>query len=419
MGLARRTPRSLLIASVIAALALPAGAVDALAASDQPQVAVDKDGNAIYTFRRFDGVDIINTRVRRANGTLTAVQQLSVSGQDADAPQVAVDGQGTAVYVWVRFNGSFQVAQTRTRDVNGALTAVQDLSDGTSSAGVPQVAVDPQGNATYTWTENAIVHARQRAANGGLGPIRVLSSGGAAEPQVAVDPQGNASFVWRRFNGTNFVIQFRRLLSDGTLGAVQAISPSGQDSFAPQVAVDPQGNINIVWDAHQGANQVAQARRRSTSFGSVVDLSAVNATILNNPQVAVDPLGNAVFTWDKGFIESRRRTPSGGLSGLEVVSSTNINANVPQVAVDPTGSASFTWTLGGTTNQIIQGRRRVAEGFFSPIQDLTATGVQASQPQLGVDPFGRTVFVWNRGDIIQTRVRAPDGTLTGTQNLTG
>jgi hypothetical protein len=117
-----------------------------------PQVAVDADGDAVFTWQRFDGANTrTQTRARSAAGTLSAVQDLSAAGQNAGLPQVAVRRTGAAVFTWVRSDGANDRTQTRARSASGTLSAVQDLSYPGRSAFNPQVAVDGGGNAMFTW----------------------------------------------------------------------------------------------------------------------------------------------------------------------------------------------------------------------------------------------------------------------------
>src|SRR5712691_6980601 len=81
-----------LVALLLLAAAVPASAGAAFTApqtlsglnADSPQVAVDPDGDAVFTWVRFDGTDYrIQARARSAAGTLSPVQTLSAAGQDA------------------------------------------------------------------------------------------------------------------------------------------------------------------------------------------------------------------------------------------------------------------------------------------------------------------------------------------------
>jgi hypothetical protein len=125
-----------------------------------PQVAVDDTGDAVFTWTRFDGTNSrVEARARSAAGTLSSVQTLSKSGQDASGPQVAVDANGDAVLTWTRSDGSnpgvcCDRVQARARSAAGTLSSVQPLSDPGQNAFGPQVAVDTDGDAVFTWARS-------------------------------------------------------------------------------------------------------------------------------------------------------------------------------------------------------------------------------------------------------------------------
>jgi hypothetical protein len=194
--------------------------------ASRPQVAVDADGDAVFTWRRFDGSGTFccfraQARARSAAGTLSAVQTLSSAGQNAAEPQVAVDADGDGVFTWRRFDGANSRVQARARSAAGTLSAVQNLSDPGGNAHAPQVAVDADGDAVFTWARYdgtvpdpdlpccARIQARTRSAAGTLGGVQTLSAAGqdAFNPQVGVDVAGNAVATWHRFDGTNDRIQ--------------------------------------------------------------------------------------------------------------------------------------------------------------------------------------------------------------------
>ena len=148
----------------------------------------------------------MQARARSAAGTLSATQNLSDPGKNAFEPRVAVDANGNAVFLWQRFDGIDNRVQSRARSAAGVLSAVQTLgSTGTSTAMRAQLAVDSQGNAIAVWEHrvgNAVcclrVEARVRSADNTLGVTQTLSTAGedAQEPYVAVTPNGVGVAVW-------------------------------------------------------------------------------------------------------------------------------------------------------------------------------------------------------------------------------
>jgi hypothetical protein len=239
--------------------------------ADLPQVAIGPNGNAHVVWQRSDGTNRrIQLRRRTASGGLSAVQTLSGSGQDANGPQLAVDRDGNAVVVWYRFDGAKDRIQVRRRTAAGSLSAVQTLSAAGGEADLPQVAVDGNGNALVVWERHDGSHwriqARHRTRSGGLSNVQTLSSAGgdAFDPQVVVGSNGKAMVVWSGSDGTHFLIQARRRSASGNLGRVQTLSAAGQEAYVPQVALDADGNITVAWRRYDGATFRIQAARLRT-----------------------------------------------------------------------------------------------------------------------------------------------------------
>jgi hypothetical protein len=67
--------------------------------------------------------------------------------------------------VWLRVNGSgHQVVQTRVLKADGSLTAVQGVSPSDRNANNPAVDVAPTGDATYAWASAFPIHCRRALA---------------------------------------------------------------------------------------------------------------------------------------------------------------------------------------------------------------------------------------------------------------
>jgi hypothetical protein len=242
----------------------------------EPQVAIDADGDAVFAWRRFDGANYrIQTRARSAAGTLSAEQTLSKAGRDAANHHVAVDADGDAVYTWTRLDENYaERVQTRARSAAGSLSAVQTLNDqGQQGLIDPQVAVDDTGDAVFTWTQGAAplgasrVHARARSAAGTLSAAQFISDGvqGAYYSQVAVDADGDAVFTWQQwindgFPPANYMrVEVRTRSAAGTLRPFTTLSDEGQEAVSPQVATDDTGDAVVTWQRSDGTHTRIQA----------------------------------------------------------------------------------------------------------------------------------------------------------------
>jgi hypothetical protein len=420
-----------LLAGLLVGVQVLLGAAEAMAASS-PHVVADESvfDRARFAWLRSDGA---NELVQGDFG-VGLMDYISAVGGDAADPRV-VASSGDTYFAWTRFDGSNWIVQARRRGADGSLTPIQNLSTAGQDARGARLALDSGGNVYYVWVRsngtNYIAQARRRDADGTLGPVQNLSAGGgdADNPQLAIDPAGNVHFTWVRSNGTDTIVQTRRLSAAGTWSPMQGLSDPGQDATTPQLAVDPAGNVNFTWLRSNGANMVVQARRRSLAgtFAPVQRLSAPGQDA-SDPQVAVDPDGNAHFAWERfnganHIVQTRRLAADGTtLGATQGVSVPGAHALGPRLAVDVEGSAYFTWYRSNGANTIVQMRVRKPDGTFFGVRALSAPGEDATEPEVAVSSDRYAVFVWQRAGLIQTRSRLPsgfptDGTLGRTRTL--
>jgi DNA-binding beta-propeller fold protein YncE len=397
-------------------------------------VALDPDGNAIFGLSRPDattdcfndvgqpnGCVRLQTRTRSAEGALSAVQSLSAPGRHANFTHVAVDEDGNAVFVWESYDYSTDCGgsacyriEARARSAAGVLSPVQQLAAGTEVGGgvrrffSPQVAVDPDGNAVFVWERitnrhglGHVIQTRARSVDGTLSAVQNLSPPGhsAEDPYVALDSDGNAVFAWARFDrdprpscgGDGCPrIQTRTRSAAGALSAVQTLSPSGKPAGEGRVAVDTHGNAAFVWRASDGTLDRVQTRARSKK-GTLSPLRWLSSPgqPAGDGMVGLDSHGNAVYSW------------------LRVDGRTDCS--------DPSGNRACTR---------VQTRVRSKKGALSTVQTLSSPGRSASNPQLTVDRDGNAVFAWQRSDCFngscynpQARTRSAAGALSAVQAL--
>jgi hypothetical protein len=291
------------------------GATQTLSAAGEsayePQIAIDGSGRVYVVWRRSDGSnERVQIRRRSASGTLSDTQTLSAAGQDALSPAIAVDKSGNAIVTWQRFDGSNFRIQLRRRSASGTLGTTATVSAAGQTAFDSRVAMDPAGNAVVIWRRADGSHTRvqaiRRSAGGTLSSVKTLSPAGqhATNAELAVDPDGNALVVWSRSDGANTRIELIRRTPSGTLSTVQAISAAGQNADVPAIVVDSSGRAVIAWTRFDGTNRRLQALRRSAggTLGPVQTLSApgenAGETTYNGPRIGSTPGGKTVIiTW--------------------------------------------------------------------------------------------------------------------------
>lgn len=245
--------------------------------------------------------------------------------------------------------------------------------------------------------------------------------------RVAIDATGTAHFSFARSDGYRQFALGRSRTTDGTLGAIDYVSPATAGVLYPRVARGPAGSALHFWLSVEPGGVVARVRRRSAdgTLGPVQTLSGAGVPLA--PEVAVDAQGNAVFVWlrtvdGKFVVEARRRAANGTLSAVKRVSSAapTYSALNPDVAVDAAGNAVVTWLVSAPT-AYVQLRRRAVDGTLTAVQNVTTTSAAAADPHVGVDAAGNAVVAFRRskdgGLFIQVRRRSAAGTLTEIQDL--
>lgn len=176
-----------------------------------PDVGVDSGGNAVIAFRRTeDGKYLVQVRRRSAAGVLSSTQALSAPLTSPAPAQVAVSPTAGAVVAWAQpADGKTQVHAVR-RPSGGAWGASKLITPAGGNTAEFKVGLDADGDALFALRRiqdgKGSVQARRWTANGTLDPAEDIApvDAAASAPEVAVEPDGDAYFAWTQpVGGTN------------------------------------------------------------------------------------------------------------------------------------------------------------------------------------------------------------------------
>jgi hypothetical protein len=393
----------------------------------EAQLAVGPDGTTTAVWEHYDGSHFViqERRIGRGGAPLGPVNQLSAGGRNAFDPRVAVGPDGVATVVWKRYNGTSFAIQERRVDAGGTpATATHDLSLSAQFAGQPEVAARPDGGAVVVWERHITITSTSFGFNFSRDVTRIQSTvvrpdGSVAaccfdltdgssnsngfEPQVAVAPDSTAIVVWDRHNGSEQVVQARQLAVTGSPSATTYdISASGENAIEPDVAFGSDGTATVAWTRFDGSEWVVQARRLATSgspASATVDVSEAGGAALQ-PRVAVLSNGAASIVWKQlggsTYAVKERRLGSGGLS--------------PSVrTLSPTGgdgSETVVWALDDGSGRVVQARRVGADGTpAADTVDLSPAGVNVSAPVVAAGGGSAVSVAWRRFDGLRDRLQ--------------
>jgi hypothetical protein len=233
-----------------------------------PQIAMDGAGNAmvVWGWASADppyAFSVWANRYKAGTGWGSAgpIDDLNTSNPNPN-PHVAFDGAGNAIAVWHRPDGAWNSIWA-SRYVVGSGWGAPGLieTDNTNSAHDARVAFDAGGNAMAVWIQSDGVRdnvlANRYTAGQGWGSAELIetnNSGPALEPRIVFDGNGNATAVWshRDVAGFTFNILANRWTAATGWGTPVPIDNAPDPARAPQLGIDDDGNVIVVWSQSDG-----------------------------------------------------------------------------------------------------------------------------------------------------------------------
>jgi hypothetical protein len=194
------------------------------------------------------------------------------------------------------------------------------VSGDANNLGEMQLALGPNGNIYLVWSTSPCTNSPcttdvffSRSADGGATfstPVNLSNDGKSDYPYIAVDSDGNINLIWSR-GGTTGGLEYVRSSDGGTTFSAPTnigghTDPLLQYGYSkPQlIATDSEGNIDVVWDDYNsGYEQIVFSRSvdGGTSFSSPVKISSSSTPPIHAiyPVLAVGPDGTINVAWQQ------------------------------------------------------------------------------------------------------------------------
>jgi hypothetical protein len=331
----------------------------------------------------------------------------------------------------------------------GELGQIHTLSPPMTSAREPRIAVDEDGDAVAMFfygddtigpgppaycklddfgeeTDDctAAVRSWSGGAWSGLQDLSLRFSGRLGRGAVALDGQGRAFTIWggtSEWGGLGGVV-VRARSAAGSWSAGEVLSPDPHD---PQLDVDDEGDAVAVWLHPVTVGFIvnyqvrARARTANGTLSATQDISPAGAAAWS-PQVAVEGDGDALIVWQAQItpgsgvwtVQARARAADGTLSPVQNLSAPGVDAWEPRVEIDADGDALVVWQIG--LGGGIQARARQSDGTLLPVVTLSPAGRRGDSPELDMVDDGRAVVAWsgydaNWNSLVRVRVRSAAG----------
>ena len=296
-----------------------------------------------------------------------------------------------------------------------------DMSDGSANAHSHDAAMGPTGSAVVAWGEDTGVKARTR---GGPGPFNATTTvANSIKPitgsvRTVVSNGGRYGVVWaqRPVGATMDEVWFAMGPPGGDLGAASKLSATGDSGHSPEIAVDPQGNVTVVWIDNTTTFSPRIKTRTLLAGQAEFDSEVMVSTdSMGDPTIGAEPTVTAfnrtgvTIAWTTGsMVRARTRPPVADpvLTNFDYDNfgtTENVTTEPSAQAVNsdatPDGRAILAWTTVGGTSQVRVAVRDAFPGSFALAQPdplSPNTGGQVSEPAVGLDDAGNATVAWDR-----------------------
>ena len=235
-------------------------------------------------------------------------------------------------------------------------------------------------------------------------------------PHVVLDSEGNATAVWDGWNGVDTVVESAYRPAGESWGAPEDLSepelegeivPGAHDAQSPQIAVDRNNNVTVVWERYAGAKLLVQSvdRPAGGSWTSPADIGEVALAAAPEPWIAVDWEGRATVVWkDAGVIESAFRPFAGSWEAPVPLSPDE--SFTPQAAMDARGDTTVAWMHFDGSNYVVESAYRPEGAEWEAPTLVSQPGEAGGNPHVALDAAGDSLVAWRGEDEGKEFVRA-------------
>jgi len=317
----------------------------------------------------------------------------------------------------------------------------KNISNSSSYSITPQVAVDAAGNIDVAWVDDTagnrdIFFSRWTNGDATFSKSRNISdiSGMSLDPRMAVDTLGVINVVWVDNTSSPQAIFFSRSTDGANFSTPLNLSGRSANSTNPQIAVDTNGSVHVVWENDDVPLGVfyTQLVNGGTSFSPPVNL-ATNLNGSVGPQLGIDGSGDIFVVWEDDFNNqsdisfSRSLDKGATFSAAKNLSNNPGKSSSPQVAVDANGNIDVSWIDTTPGNAEVFFSRSTDQGVtFAGVKNVSNGTGTSTRPQISADAGGNIYLVW-QADVPPTPHRhifvacSSDGgaTFSSSLNLSG
>jgi hypothetical protein len=395
-----------------------------------PQILMDAAGNAtvVWTKSNADPTVVQSAHYSVVSGAWSSVTDLSSAASGVRGFRTVMDRFGNVTAIWltdIQDPDGFGIQIVRYSSATGNWGNVFSFPGDTQF--VPAITVDDAGNVTLAWDDFwQMIRSIRYDINKNQWGLAVDIGGTGSNPVIAADSAGNVTAAWGFGLGSTCCstdggsIQAARYTSDtGSWGEVTNLSDPRQYPFQHALAIDPFGNVTVVWVGGTALHKSIQSSRyvtASNAWSPATYTPICECGMISTPRLASDSLGNVTVVWGS-FDEPNSWDPVQALrydksldAWTSVVNLTAELGNQPRLVVDANGNVTVMWTrfpclhvlcsapsAVGTDHYLETARYTISTGVWSGVVDLATSTAISPPTQPVVDGSDDVTAAWTFG----------------------
>ncbi|GEM_PF-5995932 len=327
-----------------------------------------------------------------------------------DSISVATDQQGNVHITWTDLRNPYLSIYYKKLNNNGApLTQDIRVSTGTNHAYVGDIATDVQGNVHVVWSELDTLYYKKLSNGGGsltnalnITPLFSVNNNRIA---VATDQQGNVHVIWYNYvSSASNGIYYKKLSNTGAPLTPDILVASPSYAPTPNIAVDPQGNVHIIWESsllfpltdiyyaklNNNGNSLLSPRRIFSGPGGAF-----------HPTVAADQQGNAHLAWiaerniNQNYLVYYTQLNSLGNNVTpEMTLTFGGRAYYPHIAIDSQNNVNFVWMGDAGGYGLHYEKLNKTNGIIIPNTRITSSPTRPQENNFALDRNDNVHAVW-------------------------
>jgi hypothetical protein len=240
-------------------------------------------------------------------GAKWASQRLTQNSGDSKYPYIAIDSNDYVHLVWEDYSsGGFEIYHKKSTD-GGATWSTKRLTFNTGNSQDSAIAVDSIGHIHVVWWDDSTyfneIYYKKSTDGGTTWSTQQLTDNGAYSyyPKIALDSNNHIYVTWHDDASGNNEVYMKKSTNGGATWTTKRLTWNSGFSGVATPAIDSNDHIHVGWsDSSPGNNEIYY--KKSTDGGATWAKQRLtwNSGVSTYPDVAIDSNNKIHLVWMDG-----------------------------------------------------------------------------------------------------------------------